>query len=462
MTIHVRNPATGEVLATYEEMSATVARQVVDDVAVAARTAWGRSSLETRRDRLLALADELTSHRELAAVRMALEMGKPFAQGRREIEKCVWVCRHFASVAQRVIEPRAVPTDAAKSYVVSRPLGVVLGVMAWDFPFWQVFRFLVPALLAGNGVVLKHARSVTGCALEIEEIVRAAGFPENLMRVVLVDDCDVESLIAHDAIGVVTVTGSAEAGRAVAAAAGRHIKKSVLELGGSDPYIILADADVEHAARVCAASRLDNTGQSRIAAKRFLVVRDVEEAFLEHFVTRMEAATIGDPLRGDPDLGPMARRDLRDRLHEQVVQSVEQGAEIVTGGRRLTGPGAFYPPTVLTGVTAGMPAADEELFGPVAAVQTVSDQRCAIEVANASRFGLGAAVFTRDLERGERIARDELDAGCCFVNAAVKADPRLPFGGIKHSGYGRELGDEGVREFVNTKTVWIDGSLVRA
>jgi succinate-semialdehyde dehydrogenase/glutarate-semialdehyde dehydrogenase len=339
--------------------------------------------------------------------------------------------------------------------VAFEPLGPVLAVMPWNFPLWQVFRFAAPALMAGDVGLLKHASNVSGCALAIEEILHGAGVPRDAFRTLLVGSARVAALVRAPEVVAVTLTGSTPAGRAVAATAGACLKKSVLELGGSDPYVVLEDADLERTAETCATSRLLNGGQSCIAAKRFVVVESVLQGFQELLVERIRARRMGDPLDEGVDVGPQARGDLRDELHRQVEASIARGARVLLGGRVPEGPGAFYPPSVLAGVEPGMPAFDEELFGPVAAIVAARDEKDAIRLANHTVFGLGAAVFTRDLERGERIARHELQAGSCFVNAFVKSDPRLPFGGIRESGYGRELGAFGIREFVNVKTVYV-------
>jgi succinate-semialdehyde dehydrogenase/glutarate-semialdehyde dehydrogenase len=386
---------------------------------------------------------------------MALEMGKPVRDGRPEIEKCAWVCDHYAEQAEAMLSPEIIATDAGKSYVTFQPLGVVLAVMPWNYPFWQVFRFAVPALMAGNAGVLKHSANVPGCALAIEDVFRQAGFPESIFQTLMIGGDRVEKVIENPLVKAVTLTGSKVAGQAVAATAGRLLKKSVLELGGSDPYIVLEDANLEAAAAACAASRLLNSGQSCIAAKRFVVVEAVRHSFEALLVDQMRAKKMGDPMAESVEIGPQARFDLRDDLHRQVRQSVEKGARCLLGGKLPDGPGAFYPPTVLTDVHKGMPAYDEETFGPVAAVIGVKDEKEAIRVANDTVFGLGAAVFTRDIARGERIAATALDAGSCFVNTFVKSDPRLPFGGIKESGYGRELSHYGIKEFVNIKTVCV-------
>src|SRR6185436_12244574 len=357
--------------------------------------------------------------------------------------------------AGALLAPEAAPTEARESYVAFEPLGVVLAVTPWNFPLWQVFRFAAPALMAGNVGLLKHASNVTGCALAIEELLDAAGLPRAVFRALVVPSSRVATLIEAPEVAAVTITGSTPAGRAVASKAGAQLKKSVLELGGSDAYLVLEDADLDATAEICAASRLINGGQSCIAAKRFIVVEPVLARFEERLVERMQARRMGDPLDEATAVGPQARHDLRDELDRQVQESLARGARARLGCAAPDGPGAFYPPSVLSGVTPGMPAFDEELFGPVAAVIAARDEKDAIRLANSSVFGLGAAVFTADRGRGERIARHQLEAGSCFVNAFVRSDPRLPFGGIKQSGYGRELGAFGIREFVNVKTVYV-------
>jgi succinate-semialdehyde dehydrogenase/glutarate-semialdehyde dehydrogenase len=366
------------------------------------------------------------------------------------------VCEYYAEHAEAFLADEEVETEASRSFVTFRPLGVVLAVMPWNFPFWQVFRFAAPGLMAGNAAVLKHASNVFGCALAIEDVFREAGFPRHLFRTLRIGSKAVDGVIGHPRVRAATLTGSVGAGRAVAKKAGGELKKTVLELGGSDPYLILEDADLDAAVETCVTSRLINSGQSCIAAKRFIVPRRILAEVEERFVAGMRAKTMGDPLDEGSDLGPQARDDLRDDLHRQVEASVEKGARLLLGGEVPETSGAWYPPTVLSGVGPGMPAYEEETFGPVAAIIPVADEEEAIRVANDSDFGLGAAVFTRDAARGEEIAARRLDAGCCFVNAIVKSDPRLPFGGVKHSGYGRELGVFGIREFVNVKTVWVE------
>lgn len=454
MAIQSVNPATGETIETYDELTPAATARTID------RThdrflSWRRTTFEERAVSMRAAARCLRDKAEPHAKLMALEMGKPLREGRAEVEKCAWVCEYYADHAESFLSRETIETDASKSFVAFEPLGVVLAVMPWNFPFWQVFRFAAPALMAGNCGVLKHASNVPGCALAIEETLREAGFPGDVFRTLLIGSHAVDAVIEHPKIAAVTLTGSTPAGRAVARKAGEVLKKTVLELGGSDPYVILADADLDDAVATCVASRLINGGQSCVAAKRFIVPEEIRAEFEVRFVDVTKRKTMGDPLDESHDIGPQARHDLRDDLHRQVRESVAGGARCLLGGEVPDLPGAYYPPTVLTDVRAGMPAYDEELFGPVAAIIPVKDDEEAIRVANDSVFGLGAAVFTRDEARGEAIATHRLEAGCCFVNTFVKSDPRLPFGGIKESGYGRELGRFGIREFVNVKTVYV-------
>ncbi len=450
--MQVVNPATGEKLRDHPE---TPARQVRTAVAKAdeAFRAWRTTSFADRSRLMREAARVLRSRAKEYAVLMAEEMGKPVRDGRAEAEKSASACDYYAENAERFLAREQVDTGAYRSFVSYQPLGVILAVMPWNFPFWQVFRFAAPALMAGNAGLLKHAANVPGCALAIEEVFRSAGFPEHLFRTLLIPGKKVPALIRHPLVRAVTLTGSTAAGRSVGRAAGQALKKVVLELGGSDPYLVLEDADLELAVETCAASRLINAGQSCIAAKRFLVVPALRSEFERRLVERMRDVRMGDPLDESTQIGPQARVDLRDELHDQVRRSIAKGARLLLGGEVPPGPGAFYPPTVLADVRAGMAAHDEELFGPVAAIIPVRDEEEAIAVANASVFGLGAAVFTRNRERGERIAERELDAGACFVNGFVKSDPRLPFGGVKESGHGRELSHHGIREFVNIKAV---------
>jgi succinate-semialdehyde dehydrogenase/glutarate-semialdehyde dehydrogenase len=452
--INTISPVDGAVITQYREWPGRKVERVLV-AADAAQQAWRRTGFEDRAKHLKKAAEVLRKGVEQYAELMAVEMGKPLAQGKAEVEKCASACDYYAEKGAGFLSPETIATDASKSFVAFEPLGVVLAVMPWNFPFWQVFRFAAPAVMAGNAGVLKHASNVFGCALAIEEIFRAAGFPKDLFRAVLVGSKRVKKMIQHPLVKAVTITGSTPAGKAVAAQAGAMVKKSVLELGGSDPYVVLEDCDLDLTVETCVASRLINTGQSCIAAKRFVVVRPLLQQFTERYVALMRQKKWGRPLEPGIDLGPMARVDLRDQLHDQVQRSVAAGAKLLVGGTIAGGVGAFYPPTVLGEVKPGMPAYDEELFGPAAAIIEAEDEKDAIRIANSTSFGLGAAVFTKDLQRGERIAKEELQAGACFVNAFVKSDPRLPFGGIKESGYGRELSSFGIREFVNLKTVWV-------
>ncbi len=450
----VVNPATGSTIREYDEMSLNDAFAILESVDETFLS-WRRTSFSHRSGLMKKAAAVLRARSSEYAVLMAEEMGKPVVQGRAEVEKCAWTCEYYADHTEEYLAPDIIATDAQKSYVTYNPLGVVLAVMPWNFPLWQVFRFAAPGLMAGNVGLLKHASNVPGSALAIEEVFRGAGFPPNAFRTLLIGSSAVGELIAHPRVAASTLTGSGSAGKAVGGASGAALKPSVLELGGSDPYLILEDADIAAAAATCAASRLINAGQSCVAAKRFVVVEPVREEFEKLFVANMKAAVMGDPLDEATTIGPMARHDLRDELHEQTTESTRKGARCLLGGEIPDGRGAYYPPTVLTDVAKGMPAYDDELFGPVASIIAVADEAEGIRVANDTVFGLGAAVFTRDVERGERIAAEELEAGCCFVNTFVKSDPRIPFGGIKGSGYGRELADHGMKEFMNTKTVYV-------
>ena len=454
MGIETINPATGTLIEQYQPYDTQQIEEILAE-SFTAWESWRSTSFAHRAERLLAAAGLLRERKEELAELMALEMGKPFAQGVGEAEKCAWVCDYYASNAESFLAPESTVTDADKSFVTFQPLGPILAVMPWNFPFWQVFRFAAPALMAGNTGLLKHASNVPGCALAIERLLHDAGFPRATFRTLLIGASTVADVIASPHVRGVTLTGSTPAGRSVASTAGEHLKKSVLELGGSDPYIVLEDADLDLAVETCVNSRLINNGQSCIAAKRFIVVDSLCEAFEQSYVDLMRTKTVGAPMDEGVAVGPLARTDLRDDLHRQVEQSIQHGAKLLLGGEIPEQDGAWYPPTVLTNVTKGMPAYDDELFGPVAAIIRVKDEAEAIRVANDTVFGLGAAVFTRDKARGERIAAEQLEAGACFVNSLVKSDPRLPFGGIKESGYGRELSAFGIREFVNIKTVYV-------
>ena len=454
MTFTTINPATEEILAEYPVMSDSQVEDILRETD-AAFDSWRRVALSDRAEHLRALATKLREGEAGYADLMSREMGKPLAQAVGEVEKCAWVCDYYADNAAEFLADTPVESDASQSFVTYQPLGVVLAIMPWNFPFWQVMRFAAPTMTAGNTGILKHAPNVTGCAMALEELFKAAGYPDHVFRTLVVDVPAVERVIRDDRIKAVTLTGSNRAGEAVAAAAGATIKKTVLELGGSDPSVILADADLETAVSACATSRLLNAGQSCIAAKRLIVVDEVREEFEAQLVEQMSRAVVGDPSNPATTMGPLARADLRDNLHQQVTESVANGARALLGGELPAPPGFFYPATILTDVGPGMPAYEEELFGPVASIIPVADEAEAIRVANDTIYGLSASVYTQDIQRGQEIATEWLDAGACFVNTFSRSDPRLPFGGIKQSGYGRELSPFGIREFVNVKTVWV-------
>jgi acyl-CoA reductase-like NAD-dependent aldehyde dehydrogenase len=453
MAIESINPATEEVEARFDELTPAQVEAALQAAASAYR-AWSRTSFDERGALFHRAAERLRADKDRYAGLITAEMGKPIVEAEAEVEKCAWNCEFYAEHAAGFLTEEQVETPARLSYVAFDPLGVVLAVMPWNFPFWQVFRAAAPAMMAGNTCVLKHASNVPRCALAVEEVFREAGFPEGAFRTLLVSARAVDAIIADARIRAVTLTGSDVAGREVAAAAGRALKKSVLELGGSDPFIVLDDADLDAAAETAARARFQNTGQSCIAAKRFLVLDRVAAEFEERFQAATARLRVGDPRERETQIGPMARGDLRDALEHQLRASVDQGARVLTGGTRLEGRGYFFAPTVLADVQASMPVMNEETFGPLAAVYRVRDDDEAVQVANSSRFGLGSSVFTRDYERGQRLAR-RIESGLVFINNLVASDPRLPFGGVKDSGYGRELSTYGIREFVNVKTLWI-------
>jgi succinate-semialdehyde dehydrogenase/glutarate-semialdehyde dehydrogenase len=454
MSMEAINPTTGEVIKSYPTMSGEEVEQIIQSCHSAFHH-WRNRSFAHRSGPLKKAAQILRDNVNEYATLMALEMGKTLNEGRAEVNKCAAACDFYAETAEKYLQPEPVPTDASRSFVSFQPLGAVLAVMPWNFPFWQVFRFAAPALMAGNTCLLKHASNVPGCALAIAEVFKKAGFPENVFRLLMIGGSQVSAVIENPMVMAVTLTGSTPAGKTVAAKAGQMLKKTVLELGGSDPYIVLEDADLEETVNTCVLSRLMNAGQSCIAAKRFIVVEKVRKRFEELFVQQMKTYKMGDPLDETVKVGPQARHDLRDALHRQVKESIARGAGCLLGGEIPAGKGAFYPPTVLTDVKKGMPAYDEELFGPAAAIIPVKDEAEAIRTANDSNFGLGAAIFTRDIAKGTRLAEQEIQSGNCFVNTFVRSDPRLPFGGVKESGYGRELSHYGIKEFVNIKTVYV-------
>ncbi len=448
------NPLTGETIKEYKEHTS---EEINIQIEKSQQTFldWKKTSFEERTWLMTKAAQILRNKSDEYAELMMNEMGKLFRSGKAEAEKCTWVCDYYAQNAKKFLEPEIVETDATESFISFQPIGIVLAVMPWNFPFWQVFRFAAPALMAGNIGILKHASNVPGCALAIEDIFKQAGFPENVFQTLLIGSNKVAEVIENPLVKAVTLTGSTLAGKSVAKKSGEMLKKVVLELGGSDPYVILADADLEKVVPICVTSKLINAGQSCIAAKRFIVDESIKEEFEEKLVKQMASQKMGDPKDTETTIGPLARQDLRDELHQQVVKSIEKGAVCILGGKIPENKGAFYPPTVLTNVRKGTPAYDEELFGPVAVIISAKDENDASRIANDSVFGLGAAVFTSNEKKGKRIAEKELEAGCCFVNDFVRSDPRLPFGGVKESGYGRELSHYGIKEFVNIKTVYI-------
>ncbi len=456
MSIASVNPATGETLRVFERHDAwELARRL--NGAAAAFERHRASAFHERGSAMLRAAELLDNERESFARLMTTEMGKPIAAARAEVDKCAWVCRYYAEHAERFLTREEVSTDAALSFVDYQPMGVVLAIMPWNFPFWQVFRFAAPALMAGNAALLKHASNVPQCALAVEDIFSRAGFAEGLFATLLIESEEVAALIADDRIAAVTLTGSEGAGRDVGSQAGRQIKKSVLELGGSDPFIVMPSADLARAVATAVTARMINNGQSCIAAKRFIVHDEIADDFERRFVERLRSLRVGDPMEEGNDVGPLATPGILDGLAKQVEASVAAGARLLTGGHRMDRPGNYYEPTVLVDPPRASPAHSEELFGPVATIFRVPSLEAAIRQANDSRFGLGASAWTTNETEADQFVR-ELDAGLVFINAMVASDPRLPFGGVKRSGYGRELGLHGIREFVNAKTVWMGGT----
>lgn len=453
MSIQTINPTTGEVLETFQAYS----QEQIEDALRQARQAflqWRTLSFAERAKYLHSVAHHLRDHKSELARTATLEMGKTLVEAESEVEKCAWNCDYFAENAARFLGDERIASNASESYVAFRPLGVVLAVMPWNFPYWQVFRFAAPALMAGNTTVLKHASNVSGVALQIERIFKEAGLPEGVLKTVLVPGAETSKLIEDPRIAAITLTGSEAAGVEVASTSGHALKKTVLELGGSDAFIVLEDADLDEAAQVAVTARFQNNGQSCIAAKRFIVVESVAEAFEQKFAVNTAKLKVGDPLERDTKVGPVARGDLRDSLDELVQQSVKQGAKVLIGGKAREGKGYFYEPTILTNVTPEMPVFSDETFGPVAAVIRARDADHAIELANDSKFGLSSNLWTRNIERARELAA-RIEAGGVFINGMTASDPRLPFGGVKSSGYGRELSSFGIQEFVNVQTIWI-------
>lgn len=455
MSVQTINPATEAILETYAVMTqSTIGQQI--EAAHAQFQVWKRTDIRERAKLMLNLAKLLRSRAPDFAKLIAEEMGKPVAAGKAEVDKCALVCEHYAHQAAAYLIPEYITTDHQRAKVCYQPQGIVFAIMPWNFPFWQVFRFAAPNIMAGNVGILKHAPITTGSGLMIEQLFLDAGFPEHVFTTLILTNEQAATVIAHPHVSGVTFTGSEQTGMILAACAGSHLKKAVMELGGSDPYIVLHDADLDLAANVIVTSRLNNNGQTCIAAKRTIVVTDVADALIEKLLNLAKTYQFGDPMDPNTQLGPMAREDLRTHVHQQVLETIAKGAMLRLGGKVPEMRGFFYPPTILTHVRPGMPAFDEEVFGPVFAITIATDEQDAIKLANQSRFGLGAAVFTKDLIRGEKIASIELQAGQAFVNSAVASEPCLPFGGTKHSGFGRELAKEGIREFMNIKTVVVN------
>jgi succinate-semialdehyde dehydrogenase/glutarate-semialdehyde dehydrogenase len=455
MSLRSINPATDEIVAEYAVHTPGEGASIVD-AAQDAFLSWSNSPIAERAERLTRMGELLRKRAEDYARLVTTEMGKPVESAKAEANKCATVCDHYAEHAETYLAPEQVETNARKSYVAYRPLGAMLAIMPWNFPFWQVMRCAVPAIAAGNTVVLKHASNVTGCALAIEQLFADSEFPVNAFRALRIEVDGVESIIRHRKIVSVSLTGSTRAGKSVARIAGDALKRCILELGGSDPFIVLDDAEMDSTLDAAQTGRLQANGQSCIAAKRFIVVESRLDEFTKGLVERFRAVKMGDPMDPANELGPLARMDLRETLHRQVQDSVIAGANLLCGGQIPPGMGAYYPATVLGNVRPGMPAGEEEIFGPVAAIIAAKDEDDAIRIANDTEYGLGAVVCSADRERAERIARDRLEAGSCFVNAFTRSDPRLPFGGIKGSGIGRELGAHGIRELCNVKTVYIE------
>lgn len=452
MPIETVNPTTGEIIYSYEEMTLNTVNSIIESTHTAFLH-WREISIAQRAKSMQKIATLLLERKALYATLIANEMGKPCTQGEKEIEKCALVCEYYAANAAQYLEARIIKTEMAKSFVSYQPLGVIFAVMPWNFPFWQVFRFAAPTIMAGNAVLLKHASISTGTALAIEQLFADAEFPSDLFRTLVISQEMTQQVIANHHVMAVTLTGSTIAGSVIGAQAAKYLKKAVLELGGCDPYIILEDANLNNAAKECIASRMNNAGQSCIAAKRLITVPAIHAAFLNVLQEELKKYQTGDPLLKTTQCGPLARKDLRDNVHTQVQQSIAKGAVLVMGGTVPSHQGFYYPPTLLTNISKGMPAYDDEIFGPVVAVIAANNEQDAIRIANETHYGLGAAVFTSNLTRGEQIATTQLQAGTCAVNVMVASDPRVPFGGLKESGYGRELSLEGIHEFVNIKTV---------
>jgi succinate-semialdehyde dehydrogenase/glutarate-semialdehyde dehydrogenase len=453
LAISTINPATEELLKTFSEHTDKQIQNIIENTNNTFNE-WSRTTFNERKILLLKTSDILKQNSRKYGEILTTEMGKTLTQAIAEVEKCAWVCEYYANNAESILSEEAIKTDGTESYVRFDPMGIILAVMPWNFPFWQVFRFAAPALMAGNVCLLKHASNVPQCAIAIEEIFKLAGIPEGGFTNLLISSTKVKLVIDNEFVKAATLTGSEFAGEQVAQACGAKLKKTVMELGGSDPFIVLEDTNIEDAVNTSVTARLINNGQSCIAAKRFIVVEKVYEEFQKMFVEKMSAVKVGDPMDETTELGPIARKDLLIELEDQVARSVQAGAIILCGGKRINKKGFYFPATILSNVEKGMPAYHEEIFGPVASLIKAKDEHDAIRIANDSRFGLGAAIFTKDISKAKKLAA-LIESGSVFINGMVKSDPRLPFGGIKLSGYGRELSHYGIKEFVNIKSVWI-------
>jgi succinate-semialdehyde dehydrogenase/glutarate-semialdehyde dehydrogenase len=453
MPIQSVNPATGIVEKVFEEYTQDQVVKTIDNSREAFQK-WRDTNFLTRRKLLKNVAQLLTDKKEYFGKILTLEMGKPISQAVSEVEKCAWVCEYFSKNAEQLLCKEYISTNASQSYICFEPLGIILAIMPWNFPFWQVFRFAAPAIMAGNVCILKHASNVPQCALAIEDIFIKSGFPENVFKTLLIGSDKIQNVIANPDVKAVTLTGSEITGSLVARECGLKLKKTVMELGGSDPFIVFEDANIDETVKIAVKARIINNGQSCIAAKRFIVVEKIYDEFMNKFTGLMKNVIIGDPMNLNTELGPIAREDLLIEIDNQVINSVAKGAEILCGGKRIKRDGYYYAPTILSNLSKGMPAYDDEIFGPIASLIRVKDENEAIKIANDTRFGLGASLWTSDLSKAQNIA-GKIEAGSVFINEMVKSDPRLPFGGIKNSGYGRELAIYGIKEFVNIKSIWI-------
>lgn len=457
MAIKTVNPTTGKLIQSYPEMSESEVNQIID-LSHQAFLAWRELNFHTRATGMKKIADVLRQRKNEYANLITDEMGKPLKQAIGEVEKCALACDHYADHAENYLKDRIIQTEMKKSYVAHQPLGIIFAIMPWNFPFWQVFRFAAPTLMAGNAALLKHAPISTGTAIAIENLFLESGLTKNIFRTLIISEEAASKVISHPAVAAVSLTGSPRAGKAVSALAANQLKKSVLELGGCDPYLILEDADLELAANACVTSRMLNAGQSCIAAKRLIVIESIKDKFTALIKKNLDKYKVGNPLDPETDCGPLARKDLRDKVHEQVSRCIDMGANLIMGGKIPADDGFYYIPTLLTNIKKGMPAYDEEIFGPVISIISAKNEEEAIAIANDTGYGLGAGIFSKDIKRAEKIAVEKIQSGSCVINTFLSSNPALPFGGIKNSGHGRELSAEGILSFVNVKTIAIKDS----